>query len=180
MKTVLADLEVFAINIMLITFVLAGYDKATNFNRTVVALSKHFNKLNVSDYKFMGYEGLNIKCNAGKLTSQYGIGLNNNYKSVYSPESKSAYNRKDVFYFHKIPEEITGLQMKIAHKIRTKKKLFGKWEYIDDEVIDIKNGTSIAINTNTYYVISLKNNEKHINTKSKFEMIWFSFLKSMF
>tara|TARA_B100001564_G_C20528535_1_gene618598 strand:- start:200 stop:604 length:405 start_codon:yes stop_codon:yes gene_type:complete len=48
MKTVLADLEVFAINIMLIMFVLAGYDKATNFNRTVVALSKHFDKLNFS------------------------------------------------------------------------------------------------------------------------------------
>lgn len=48
MKTVLADLEVFAINIMLIMFVLAGYDKASNFNRTVVDLSKQVNKFNLS------------------------------------------------------------------------------------------------------------------------------------
>ncbi len=76
MKTVLADLEVFAINIMLIMFVLAGVDKAMNFDRTVIDISKHFNKLNLSlskpILKFLVMLAIFIEI-AGPFAINYGI-----------------------------------------------------------------------------------------------------------
>ena len=104
MKTVLADLEVFAINIMLIMFVLAGVDKAMNFNRTVLDLSKHFNKLNLSlskpILKFLVMLAIFIEI-AGPFAINYGISFKKYDLIVNTTYALIAYTIvATLFYFY--------------------------------------------------------------------------------
>lgn len=146
-------------------------------------IDNHNKSLNIDNNIFMGYEGTHLLSNkSGKLSSDFQLGLNSSYYSVYKSSEKE--NRNDMFYFHYVPEKLPNrLKMDIATRHRNKNKLFNKYDYTILDTITIKNGTTVSINNDTYYRIYLdeKDKEKHYdnnnyNNNDPIQLIWFNFI----
>lgn len=126
---------------------------------------------------FMGYEGTVIKMKNNKLSSPYGIPLNNRYSIPL--KYNQAEKRSEMIYFHNIPD---GIGLKVDFATKTVKKNKNKWfnrydtNYNVMETVDIKNGTTISINNNVSYRIYLNDKDKYKDVKADIEIIWFSFI----
>ena len=141
----------------------------------LIKKSFNVNKVSFHKDKFYGYVSFYIKVNKkGNLESNYNLGLENyqNTKS-YSNTLKDSLTFY-VLYFHNIPNEIGTLEINFANKIRNKNKFFNKYDYIPISKHSITTGTSIIINHNVSYKLTLTKNNQTININQyKINGIWF-------
>jgi len=141
----------------------------------LIKKSFNINKIPFHKDKFYGYASFHIKVNKkGNLESNYNLGIKQ-YQNTesYSQKLKNSLTFY-VLYFHNIPNEIGTLEINFANKIRNKNMFFNKYDYIPISKHSIKNGTSIIINHNISYKLTLTKNNDTININQyKINGIWF-------